>query len=351
MSFMKAFVYSTSYSREIGKLKFIIEDYEKTLEYIKKYVIKSYDLTINVGPIEFEKTKLACSKKYFSLLYRKYKSEDEITRNHIVNELIGCNGTKKATEIAFKTRGVVYHLGGGYHHAAKFRWGGFDYLNDMVYAIEYMRNTYDIKRFLIIDLDVHFPDGSYDTYVRDPNVYLFSMHGWNIFPGRGWITDCGSGKAKFTKLNIPLPAGTTGSLYQTALKKFLPSFLKISNPEIVIYQAGVDVLYDDELGNLRLSLGDIYERDRYVYELVHETYQLPLVIVAGGGYSTNTYKARANTASVIACQRPLFEENIKISSTPYASKKFEKLMYELEKFFKKFKKEKESYLYINKPIS
>jgi len=341
---MKTFIYSTSYSKEIGELKSIIEDYEKTLDCIKKSsIMRLYDSVIEVGPIDFEEIKLACSKKYFSLLYKKYKSEDKITKNHIMDELIGCNGTKIATEIAFKTGGVAYHLGGGYHHAAKFRWGGFDYLNDMVYAIEYMRNTHDTRRFLIIDLDVHFPDGTYDTYVGDPNVYLFSIHGWNIFPGRGWITDCGSGKAKFTKLNIPLPAGTTGNLYQLALKKFLPSFLEISNPEIVIYQAGVDVLHDDSLGNLRLSLEDIYERDRYVHTLVHETYRLPLIILGGGGYSMNTYKARVNTIASVVSQKPFFEENIQLSPNFYVLKKFERWMHDFEKFFQKFKKEGKSY--------
>ena len=330
---MKFFVYSTRYSKEIGDLRSIIEDYEKTLEYIfKKSIVSLYNKSFDVGPLELDSVKLACSKKYFSRISQEYRNrQDNIFRAHIYDELIGCNGTKRATELAFMSKGIAYHLGGGYHHAAKFREGGFDYLNDIVYAVEFMRKKYNLRRVLIIDLDVHFPDGTYDTYVRDPNIYQFSIHGWNIFPGRGWITDIGAGEARFTKLNIPLPSGTTGDLYLEALEEFLPLFFRIANPELVIYQAGCDVLHNDRLGNLKLTLDDVYRRDRYIYDTVYKNNKIPLVILAGGGYSENTYKARINTISLIAQERIMFEEKIQLTSN--VEDKFRKWISQFKNFF------------------
>ena len=341
---MRYLIYSTKYKKNIGDLSFIIEDYYKVLNNLKKYpnISRKY-IFIEVGPEEIDKIRIACSKRYYVYIKQLYESsEDYKVKNHIYDELIGCRGTMEALKLALGEKGVVYHLGGGYHHASRSRAGGFDYLNDIVYAIESCRSTMSIERVLIIDLDVHFPDGIYDTYYRDENIYLFSIHGWGIFPGRGWIYDCGIGKAKYTKWNIPLPKGITGHYYLEALYRFLPEIISMAEPEVVIYQAGVDVLHNDELGNLRLTLKDVYLRDKYVYEEVVKRNKLPLVVVAGGGYSLDTYKARINTLAALGEEDLVFDDTLTLTCSAQTIEKYNKWCSMVEALIKKAKNKNKS---------
>ncbi|MEM5782199.1 MAG: histone deacetylase, partial [Candidatus Aenigmatarchaeota archaeon] len=286
------FIYSTHYKE---KDLWIVKDYMNTLEHLYKQekILSKYKLR-NVEALKLEDIATCFSKKYFSRL-KNLSTSNELTpsnqpiRDTIFDELIACNGMLTAIELAFKNNGLAFHLGSSCHHATRYREGGNCYINTIMVGIEQSRRKLNLKKFLIIDLDVHFPDGTYDSYTSDPSVFQISLHGWGIFPGRGWINKIGSRKAKNTKLNIPLPAGTTGELYITALKKFLPPFIEKSDPEVVIYQAGVDVLHTDKLGNLKLTIEDVFERDKYVYELVSKKYSYPLVTITGGGYSPDSY--------------------------------------------------------------
>jgi len=57
------------------------------------------------------------------------------------------------------------------------------------------------------------------------------------------------------------------------------------HPQIVLYQAGVDVLAEDRLGRLCLTMEGIKERDRMVLgKCFHGS--IPIVLVMGGGYAS-----------------------------------------------------------------
>jgi acetoin utilization deacetylase AcuC-like enzyme len=55
-------------------------------------------------------------------------------------------------------------------------------------------------------------------------------------------------------------------------------------PDFIFYLAGVDVLKNDKLGRLSLSIQGCKERDRFVLDLCKRN-NIPLQISMGGGYS------------------------------------------------------------------
>lgn len=55
-------------------------------------------------------------------------------------------------------------------------------------------------------------------------------------------------------------------------------------PELIIYNAGTDILKNDPLGGINISELGIMKRDEFVFTLARETYQIPIVMLLGGGY-------------------------------------------------------------------
>ena len=71
-------------------------------------------------------------------------------------------------------------------------------------------------------------------------------------------------------------------------------------PDFVFYQAGVDVLKNDKLGRLALSIHGCKERDRIVFENC-KARNIPITVTMGGGYAQNMstiIEAHANTYRV-----------------------------------------------------
>ena len=123
---------------------------------------------------------------------------DERLKEALTWDLIGTSGTIFACEIALK-RGMAYHLGGGFHHAFRDKEGGYDFINDIAVAAQWMREKYNLKKIMIIDLDVHHANGTQSIFYNDPGVLQISFHGWGIFPGSGDVNEIGEGKEKDIK--------------------------------------------------------------------------------------------------------------------------------------------------------
>lgn len=61
------------------------------------------------------------------------------------------------------------------HHASRGSCWGFCYFNDVAIAILRLREM-GLERFLIIDVDPHFGDGTRDFFGEDPNVFHINLH-------------------------------------------------------------------------------------------------------------------------------------------------------------------------------
>ena len=187
-------------------------------------------------------------------------------------------GTILAMEYVIKNDGIVFNLGGGFHHAQSDRAAGFCLLNDVAIAIEKMRVKYDLSKILIVDLDYHQGDGNLEFFRENNDVFTFSMHATK------WIET-----EKETNIDILLPHNISGFEYMNILKSNLEPVFDLFNPELVIYIAGSDPYEHDTLCDLNLSRQEMLERNLFVTNLV-KSRNLPLVVVAGGGYGKESWK-------------------------------------------------------------
>ena len=177
-----------------------------------------------------------------------------------------------AVEDAFE-RGWGANLAGGTHHAFADGGAGYCVFNDLAIAIQWLRRDGRIRRAAVIDLDVHQGDGTACIFSGDRDVFTISIHCRSNFPLR----------KQESSVDVELAAGTGDDEYLAALDFVLPQVMAF-RPDIILYQAGVDGLHSDRLGHLALTHAGLEERDRRVM-LAARSYDIPLVITLGGGYS------------------------------------------------------------------
>src|SRR5262249_22922708 len=173
----------------------------------------------------------------------------------------------------------AFNLGGGFHHAKPSESEGFSIYNDIAVMIHTLRREQRIPpdgRIAYIDLDAHLGNGVAWCFRHDASVFLFDMHNGSIYPIFDMVArdrvDC----------LVPLRPDTRGSEYLNELRRRLPPFLdsvgKSTTVNLAIYNAGTDVLVDDPLGGLGLSLDDVLARDQFVLQSLRER-GIPTVVL------------------------------------------------------------------------
>ncbi len=207
----------------------------------------------------------------------------------VKREKLIVQGTIDATKYAFEN-GVAFNSAGGTHHAFSDRGEGFCLLNDMAVAAAYLIARKKIKRVLIVDLDVHQGNGTAAIFKDYSSVFTFSIHGRKNYPLHKEHSNC----------DVELDDGTEDDAYLEQLDRYIKMIWRKVNPEFVFYQAGVDVLRNDKLGRLGLSIEGCKNRDSIVLECCKKQ-QIPIAVTMGGGYATKIttiVEAHANTFRV-----------------------------------------------------
>tara|TARA_B100001173_G_scaffold83029_1_gene70909 strand:+ start:205 stop:1107 length:903 start_codon:yes stop_codon:yes gene_type:complete len=170
--------------------------------------------------------------------------------------------------------GISMNIAGGTHHAFKDKPGAFCMLNDQAIAANYLIENRQAKRVMIVDLDVHQGNGTASIFKDNDNIYTLSFHGKKNYPFIKQQSD----------FDLAFDDGTTDAAYLKALKYELPKHVDAFEPNFIFYLAGVDVLKNDKLGRLSLSIQGCKERDRFVLDFCKRN-NMPLQVSMGGGYS------------------------------------------------------------------
>lgn len=148
------------------------------------------------------------------------------------------------------------------HHAMRVVHGnrGFCNINNEAVMCEFLRDQCRsiLKRPLriaVVDTDVHHGDGSQDIFWNDPYTLFISLHqdGRTLYPGSGFLPECGGPGALGRTINIPLPPETSDEGYLYAIEHAVLPMLEAFKPDIVINSAGQDNHFTDPLANMRLS--------------------------------------------------------------------------------------------------
>ena len=232
-------------------------------------------------------------KEYFKRFTSLQLSKKEIreigfplSQKLVDRELQIAQGTVSGVNYSLKN-GISMNIAGGTHHAFYDRGEAFCMLNDQAIAANYIIQEGLFKKILIIDLDVHQGNGTASLFNSNPNVYTLSFHGKKNYPFRKEKSD----------LDVEFDDNTNDSEYLKVLKETIPKVIDQFQPEFIFYLSGVDVLENDKLGRLSLTLNGCKERDKFILQTCKDN-SIPLQVSMGGGYSIvlkNIIEAHSNT--------------------------------------------------------
>jgi len=170
------------------------------------------------------------------------------------------------------------------HHAEHNRQMGFCLFNNVALAAEYARRKHGLNRILIVDWDVHHPNGTQHIFEDTPDVLLFSTHRYPFFPGTGAATEIGSGEGEGFTINIPLQARGTDCDYARIFNTLLIPAAREYKPELILVSAGFDAHRDDPIGGMLVSEDGFAFLADVIMRLADECCGGRTVCVLEGGY-------------------------------------------------------------------
>tara|TARA_Y100000766_G_C18803976_1_gene554522 strand:+ start:117 stop:1019 length:903 start_codon:yes stop_codon:yes gene_type:complete len=183
--------------------------------------------------------------------------------------------------------GISMNIAGGTHHAFTNRAEAFCILNDQAIAANFLINKNYCKKVLILDLDVHQGNGTAEIFRDNKNVFTVSFHGEKNYPFRKEKSDYDFGFSD----------GTLDKEYLNIIKYEIPRLIENFEPDFIFYLSGVDIIVNDKLGRLSVSIDGCKERDRFVFNYC-KLNSIPIQVSMGGGYSPilkDIIEAHANT--------------------------------------------------------
>jgi acetoin utilization protein AcuC len=186
----------------------------------------------------------------------------------------------------------------GLHHAARDSAAGFCVFNDCAIAVEHLRKQHGLQRIAYVDIDAHHGDGVFYGFERDPDVIFADVHedGRHLYPGTGAEEETGRGKARGTKLNIPMQPGATDADFDRAWQR-VEAFIDNAKPEFIILQAGADSLEGDPITHLCYTEDAHAKAAKSLCELADRHCGGRIIGTGGGGYNRDNL-ARAWTRVV-----------------------------------------------------
>lgn len=181
-------------------------------------------------------------------------------------------------------RNAFAFIGAGGHHSGRDFFGGYCCFNDVVIAMQVLRQRYGVKRFAILDTDAHHGDGTRDLTRNDPDV----LH----------VCVCSMSYESEDKTKVDVPAphrqrwfdmGPVGdddaavnALYaQTAARAF-EFRVREFKPEFIFWYFGFDT-HRGDYGDLGLSLEAYLQIVQSTKMLAQEVCRGRLEVVLGGG--------------------------------------------------------------------
>ena len=188
----------------------------------------------------------------------------------------------------------------GLHHARRAHAGGFCVFNDCAIAIEHLRRRRGLKRIAYVDIDAHHGDGVFYGFEADPDVLFADLHedGRYLYPGTGSAEETGAGAAAGSKLNIPLPPGSSDAQFLEAWQR-VEAYLQAGRPEFILFQCGADSVNGDPLTHLRFTESAHAHAAGRLCAIADELGHGRVVGMGGGGYNRRNL-ARAWTGVVRA---------------------------------------------------
>lgn len=175
---------------------------------------------------------------------------------------------------------------GGLHHARRDSAAGFCVFNDCGVAIEALKSQYGLSTIAYIDIDAHHGDGVYYGFEDDPSVCFVDFHedGRFLYPGTGAKQETGTGPARGTKLNFPMPMYANDETFM-ALWEQAETFIVDAQPEFILLQCGADSINGDPITHMQYTTAVHAYVTRRLCQIAEQTCNGRLFAMGGGGYN------------------------------------------------------------------
>ena len=247
----------------------------------------------NPGDVEDDVILLTHESNYYDkLIYQKLEKKEiraigfPMSQELIQREKKIVQGTVECAVNSIKY-GISMNIAGGTHHAFTNRAEAFCILNDQAIGANFLIQNNYCEKILILDLDVHQGNGTAEIFRENKNVFTVSFHGEKNYPFRKEISDFDYGFSD----------GTSDREYLDKIKYEVPRLIENFEPDFIFYLSGVDIIENDKLGRLSVSIKGCKERDRFVLNYC-KTNKIPIQVSMGGGYSPilkDIVEAHSNT--------------------------------------------------------
>ena len=186
--------------------------------------------------------------------------------------------------------GISAALVSGFHHAHADHGEGFCTFNGLVVTIDALRADREVGSVAVIDLDLHYGNGTASLAASRPYLFNLSIYG-NDYRQNQPFRDVSVLRhvdgENHQSIALPNGAGRTEML--GALDEGLGRLRAWGLPDLLLYQAGADPYREDPYSPLDLGEDDLRARDRRVFEFARGE-GVPLAWVLAGGYTADTRK-------------------------------------------------------------
>lgn len=213
------------------------------------------------------------------------------------------NGAVLAAARSALAEGVSAALASGFHHACYDHGEGFCTFNGLVLAGEVLVSGNIIKNMAVLDMDLHYGNGTANLAESRPWLRQLSIYG-NEYCQNVCYRDVSTlhHQDGENHRSASIPAQANWDVLEAIMRQSIPWLLDEVRPDLLIYQAGADYLRDDPYSPLDLNHAALLERDRLVFRMVQER-EIPIAWTLAGGYSEDIQKiVKVHTNTFLAAQ-------------------------------------------------
>jgi len=109
------------------------------------------------------------------LLVHNQEHVDNVKAHRLVYEiaLLAVGGAVKASELTMQGEPAFALIRPPGHHASRSSSWGFCYFNNVAIAVEKLRSKGEVNRVVIVDIDLHYGDGTANIFSSSPQVTYF----------------------------------------------------------------------------------------------------------------------------------------------------------------------------------
>jgi acetoin utilization deacetylase AcuC-like enzyme len=189
--------------------------------------------------------------------------------------------------------GVAAAIASGFHHSHADHGEGFCTFNGLVVAAEALRTEGRVRTVAVLDLDLHYGNGTASLCASRPWLFNCSIYGNDYHQNKAYRdVDTLRHSDGANHVSFALPNGSGRKTLLEQVERGTAAILAWGRPDLLLYQAGADPYKEDPYSPLDLDHDDLHARDRVVFDWA-KRHALPLAWVLAGGYTPEVSKVVA----------------------------------------------------------